>query len=329
MKKLMPVLGKLLVLCIFALACWLLYNKLRSYSLEEIGTSILMIPNGQLLLSAGLVVLNYLILIGYDWLAIRAIHRKLPFPRVSLVSFTGCVVSYNFGALLGGTTVRYRLYRAWGFHPLDIVRLVLMLAVTFWIGALGLAGLVLLFDDFNIPPELGIEAAHIRPLGAMLVGVCVLYLVLCWLAKGRSIRFFKKEFALPSLPIALSQTLVACADLVVAALCMYVLLPEGSISFGAFLPDYLLAQVAVVLTHVPGGVGVLEVILMHLTHGVEPQRIFAAILMFRVLYYLLPLAITAITLLFYEMRLRQRTPEQIEAEAAATILPHNPPYRGF
>jgi uncharacterized membrane protein YbhN (UPF0104 family) len=234
-------------------------------------------------------------------------------------------VSYNLGALLGGTTVRYRLYSAWGFHPIDIVRLVLMLAVTFWIGALGLAGGVLCFADVTVPPELGIEPSHIRPVGAAPLALCVLYLLVCWWAKGRAVRIFKKEFSLPTIPLALAQTAVACADLLVAAACLYVLLPPDSgISFASFLPNYLLAQVAVVLTHVPGGVGVLEVILMHIVHGVQPALLFGAILVFRVLYYLIPLGLSAVMLFFYEFRLRARTPEQIEAEAKATILPGKP-----
>jgi len=322
MKKYLPVLGKLFVLFICLLACWLLYNKLKSYSLDEILGSIAQIKSSQLLYAVLLVVLNYVILIGYDWLAIRAIHRKLPLARVGLVSFTGCAVSYNLGALLGGTTVRYRLYSAWGFHAIDIVRLVLMLAVTFWIGALGLAGGVLLFADVMVPPELGIDPGHIRPVGAGLLALCLLYLFVCWWAKGRAVRIWKKEFSLPELPIALAQTAVACADLIVAAYCLYVLLPPDSgISFASFLPNYLLAQVAVVLTHVPGGVGVLEVILMHIIHGVQPALLFGAILVFRFLYYLVPLAVSAVMLFLYEFRLRARTPEQIKAEAEATILP--------
>lgn len=321
-KKYLPYLGKIVVLLICLLACWLLYNKLKQYSMQEIIDSILHIQHRQLILAVVLVILNYAILVGYDWLAVRAIHRRLPFSKISLVSFTGCAVSYNLGALLGGTTVRYRLYSAWGFHPLDIVRLVLMLAVTFWIGALGLAGGVLLFATVHIPPELGIDPSHIRPLGAALLALCLLYLFVCWWAKGRSVRIFKKEFALPELPIALAQTGVACADLLVAAACLFVLLPENSsISFFDFLPNYLLAQVAVVLTHVPGGVGVLELILMHIIHGVVPQRLFGAILVFRVFYYLIPLLFSVIILCLYEIRLRRRTPEEIAREAKETELP--------
>ena len=139
MKKYLSILGKVAVLAIFTLAVWLLYHKLRSYSLGEIKRSLHQIPLSHLLLSFGLMIINYMVLVGYDWLALKAIHKKLPLARVSLVSFVGCVISYNFGALLGGSTVRYRLYSAWGFNTLDIVRLVLMLAVTFWVGAMGLA----------------------------------------------------------------------------------------------------------------------------------------------------------------------------------------------
>lgn len=83
---------------------------------------------------------------------------------MSLVSFVGQAVSYNFGALLGGSTVRFRFYSSWGFSPMDIVRLVLMLAITFWVGALGLVGAIFMIAPPEIPPELGMHMPlDIRP----------------------------------------------------------------------------------------------------------------------------------------------------------------------
>lgn len=317
MKKYLPLLGKLLVLAIFMLAIWLLYDKIRSYSLHEIKKSLHQIPTSHLIASFVLMIINYMVLIGYDWLALRAIRKKLATGRVCLVSFVGCVISYNFGALLGGSTVRYRLYSAWGFSALDIVRLVLMLAVTFWVGAMGLAGAIFMFVPIDVPPELGISPEHIRPLGAALLALCLAYLAVCAWAKGRSIHVFGKEFALPSLPLAVAQTLVAGVDLVVAASCLYALLPANSgVSFLEFLPNYLLAQVAVVLTHVPGGVGVLEVVIMNLTHGIPTNSVFAAILAFRVIYYLLPLMFAAVALGFYEIHLRRQETKNLIPEAS-------------
>ena len=109
MKKYLRYLAPLLVLAIFILAVYLLYDKLKAYSIAQIRAAIDQIPYTRLFLSFILCIVNYFILIGYDWLALKAIHKTLPMSKVSLVSFVGQTVSYNFGALLGGTSVR--------FHP--------------------------------------------------------------------------------------------------------------------------------------------------------------------------------------------------------------------
>ncbi|MBO6170699.1 MAG: UPF0104 family protein, partial [Desulfovibrio sp.] len=181
MKKYLRYLGPLLVAAIFVLAVYLLYHKLKSYSIAEIRDSVARISHGRILFSLLLMAVNYVILVGYDWLALKAIHKKLPLPRVGLVSFVGQAVSYNFGALLGGTSVRYRFYSAWGFTLPEIVRLVLMLAVTFWMGALGLCGLIFLISPPVIPDELlaRMPMSDVRILGAVLLAVACSYLVLC------------------------------------------------------------------------------------------------------------------------------------------------------
>lgn len=305
MKKILPYLGKLLVLCIFLFAIHLLLRELRHYQLSSIVQSFRQIPVRHLALSFIIMLFSYFILMGYDWLALKAIHKKLPLRKVAFVSFIGQVVSYNFGALLGGTTVRYRLYSSWGFSTLDIMRLVLMLAVTFWVGALGLAGMIFLLVPIDVPPELGLSNDIIQPLGAFLVGLMLLYLLVCYCAKSRPLIIMRKEFHLPSLHIALAQTLVAWADLIVAAACLFILLPKGDLTFWEFMPGYLMAQVAVVLTHVPGGVGVLEVVIRHLTPDVSFQAIIAALLTFRVIYYLIPLLVAAILLGLFEIHMHR------------------------
>jgi len=318
MKKYIKIFGKILIALVFCLAIWLLYQKLQSYSMSEIKEAISQISPANLILSCVFMVLNYIVLMGYDWLALRAIKKNLTFARVSLVSFIGSVVSLNFGALLGGSTVRYRLYTAWGFTPLDIVRLVLMLAVTFWVGAMGLAGLLFIFVPLELPPELGMGIVNVRPLGFGLLVACILYHLLCWKANGRAIIIRGKAFALPPFNIAIIQTLVAGIDLVVAAACLYVLFPlDSALSFFEFLPNYLLAQIAVVLTHVPGGVGVLEVILVNLISHIPASTVFATILVFRVIYYLLPLMFASILLGVNEFMLRRKPTASTDAAKEA------------
>ena len=307
MKKYLRYLGPLLVAAIFVLAVYLLYHKLKSYSIAEICDSAERISHMRILCSMLLMVVNYIILVGYDWLALKAIRKNLPLPRVGLVSFVGQAVSYNFGALLGGTSVRYRFYSAWGFTIPEIVRLVLMLAVTFWMGALGLSGLIFIISPPVIPDELlaKMPMTDVRILGVILLLVACSYLVLCCTVR-KPVHVFGKEFVFPSPRIAFAQALVAGLDLVAAAACMYVLLPgDIGLSFVDFLPSYLMAQVAVVLTHIPGGVGVFELVIIHLTHTTETQTVFAAVLLFRLIYFILPLLLAALLLAAYEMRQRR------------------------
>ncbi len=297
-------LGPFLISCVFAGAMFLLYQKLQAYSLEQVRDAISQIPHWRLLASVGLMLLNYVILIGYDWLALLAINKPLSLQRVSLVSFIGQTVSYNFGALLGGTTVRYRFYATWGFSVADIVRLVLMLAVTFWVGALGLCGLVFMISPPIIPEEFlhAFPIKDVRLLGVLLFSVAILYFIACHFVR-KTITIFGKEFAFPPLKVALMQAFVAGIDLIVAAGCMYVLFsPELGISFGQFLPSYLMAQVAVVLTHIPGGVGVFELVILHLTQTSNEQMVIAVVLCFRIIYFILPLLMAAVVLAVYEIR---------------------------
>jgi len=293
-----------LVLFIFAGAMYLLYHKLKAYSLEQIYHSMHQIPIVSILASIGLMIVNYIILVGYDWLALKAIAKKLPLAKVALVSYIGQAFSYNFGALLGGTTVRYRIYSSWGFNITDVVRLVLMLAVTFWVGALGLCGLVFLIFPTDIPEILlaKMPFGDIRILGACLLSITIAYLIACFFVR-KPITVFKKEFFFPPIHIATLQALVAGIDLIIAAGCMYVLLPSDlNISFLQFLPNFLIAQVAVVLTHVPGGIGVFELIILHLTQSDQESVVIAAVFCFRLIYFILPLIGAAFVLTIYEMR---------------------------
>ena len=323
MKKYLRYLGPVLVTAIFLLAVYLLYHKLKSYSMAEIRASIDQISAARMGASLLLMAVNYMILVGYDWLALKAIHKTLPLPRVALVSFVGQAVSYNFGALLGGTSVRFRFYSAWGFSLAEIVRLVLMLTVTFWVGVLGLCGVIFMVAPPVSPGELlaKMPLQDIRILGVGLTLIACSYLALCCVVR-KPVHIFGKEFVFPAPRIAFAQALVAWVDIIAAAGCMYVLLPgHMNISFLDFLPSYLLAQVAVVLTHIPGGVGVFELVILHLTHTAHEQTVFAAVLLFRLIYFILPLLAAALLLAVYEVR--QRRNMLREAGRWLSVLSHS------
>lgn len=305
MKRLLHLLGPLLVLLIFSGATWLLYHELRQYSYSDIRQSLGKITAARIWLAAGLTVLNYLILIGYDLLAVRSIGHPLSLGKVAVASFVGYVSSYNFGALLGGTSVRYRLYSGWGLSAVEIVKLLTVLAVTFWIGFFALAGLVFLADPIATPAKFHLPFASVRPLGVVLLLPVAAYLALCaW--RRVPVRFRGWEFSLPSVRLSLCQIAVASADMLVAAGVLYVLLPSSlGISYPHFLGVYLLGVVAVICTHVPGGLGVFELIVLLMLNPDEPHRVLGALLAFRAVYYLLPLLAAAALLGANEIVLHQ------------------------
>jgi len=305
-RKILHRLSPFLVTVIFAAAAFLLYRQVRQYSPEGIKEAVLRIPRGQMLLSFILMIANYVVLIGYDLLAVKSIGHPLPLRRIALASFTGFATSYSFGALLGGGSVRYRLYSAWGLSAAEIVQLIVILGITFWFGVFALAGIVFVWQPLQINAEWNLPFTSVRPLGWFLILLAVGYLALTVVWK-KPIRIRGREARLPGFRMSAAQLSVAAGDLVVAAACFYVLLPpEVDVSYVQILGVYLLAVVAVVLTHVPGGAAVFELFVLGTCPVDNKEAVLAAILAFRVIYYLLPLLTAAVLMGLYEIRLRSR-----------------------
>ncbi len=311
MNKLLHKIGPILVVCIFIGASWFLYRELRQYHYRDIKQAISAIPNWRLLAALGMTVVNYIVLIGYDYLAVRAIKHPLPLGKISLASFTGFVTSYNFGALLGGTSVRYRLYSAWGLSAVEILQLVITMGITFWVGAFALASAVFIVRPFPIPAELNLPFESVHPLGFVLLAVSLGYVALTAM-RTKTLHFRDRQFPLPGTGITLLQLFVAAIDLCIAAGCLYVLVAHDlSVGYWEFLGMYLLAVVAVIVTHVPGGLGVFELVILKLAVPESAPAMVAALLVFRIVYYLLPLLAAVLLLAGYEIVLQRAAAERV------------------
>lgn len=300
MKRLLHRLAPILILLVMAGACWLLYKQLHQYRWKDIRQAWRDIPSAKVALAFGLMLLNYVVLMGYDYLAVRSIGHPLPIKKIALGSFIGFAVSYTFGALLGGTSVRYRMYSSWGLTTVEIVRLILIMGTTFWLGVFALGGIMFVISPFEIPEGLAslkLPFQTVQPLGWVLLGITAAYFILT-VVWTKPIRFQGQDVKLPSLRMSVAQVVVAALDFAVAALCLYVMLPDDlGVPYTKFLAIYLLAWVAVVFSHVPGGVGLLELVIVTLTHASRKDAVVAALLAFRVIYYLLP-AIVAVPIFF-------------------------------
>ncbi len=287
--------GPLFVLIVFVAALWLLHRELKQYHLSDFIQALRNIPPWHLAAAFGLTVLNYVILIGYDYFGVRYIGYPMAFRRIALASFLGCAVGNNFGSLLGGSSVRYRLYSLWGLSATDIVKLVLLLSMTFWIGLFGIAGIVMVIDPAPIPQRLHLPFDSSRPIGIAFCLFTVGYLIASAMQTRLKIR--NREFRPPPLKLAAAQYLIASLDFAVVALVLYVLLPSNfEVTFWHFFAVFLLAIVLAVVSTVPGGLGVFELTIIVLLDGINSHELVGSLLAFRLIYYLIPLVIGLLVL---------------------------------
>jgi len=263
-------------------------------------------------LAVTLTVLNYAILIGYDYIAVRYLQHPLPKLKLAFGSIIGYAFSHNFGWIAGGSAVRYRLYSAWGFSAMEIAKLIATLTVTFWTGVFFLAGVAFISSPPELPRTildklpawLPIQTA--LPLGVASLVTIAVYLTLCavW---HKPMKIFGGEFTPPPFGLSVIQIVVASLDQLVAASIFFVLLPDEvrqHLSFTKALDIYLLFTVVAALLHIPGGVIVLEKIVVDFIDVGDDAgaltALAAALVVYRVIFYLLPLTVAGIMFVMHE-----------------------------
>ena len=322
MKKLLHLVGRLLILAVFLGAAYLLYHNLNLAVEKQldrppenfgevvriIWKAVLETPPRGVAFGFVLMVINYMILVGYDVLAIRWVGAQLPLWKIAWASFTSYVFSYNFGATLFGTSIRWRFYSVWGVSLMKILELLLILGLTFWFGLFALAGVVFVADPLEVPQTL-MDKYH-PPFsdtywfGWLLLSFAVVYVGLAAFYRG-TLRIWRWTIPVPPLKLTIYQIAIASADLMVAAAVLHAVLPsmEG-VSYFTTLGAFMLAFTISVLTHVPGGYGVFELTLIAFMPSGDPVEIFAGILVFRLLYYWLPLLAGGVLLALHEFSIR-------------------------
>lgn len=260
-------------------------------------------PRDTLLCALFLALASYLVLCGFDWLGLRHIRRPLPLGVVMMVSFVSHAISHNAGfAVVTGGAVRLRMYAVFGLNAAEIAGIVTYAGLTFALGVMGLAGLAFILEAGRVAPLLHLSPGLVTMIGWGLLSVLGLYFA--WAAWARHpLRLGPWHVATPSLPMASAQIVVAAIDLALVAGTLYVLLPMHmtGIGYPAFLGLYVVATVAGTISHVPGGLGVFEGALLLLLPAAPPDQVLAALLVFRLLYNLIPLILGAAILGLFEI----------------------------
>ena len=310
-------------------AVWALRRQLRGLDAAELAGQLRQVGWPHLLPALACAAASFLALGLVEWLALRGAGgtagRAVPKRLALSTSFIASALSQSAGlALLTGAAVRARAYRACGLEARDVGRVsgVVTLAATLGLMA---AGGIALVQAGGALGAFGVSLPA-RPIGALLLAVITGWLA--WSATGaRRSPSGKYRAALrPTLAIALTLLAVSALDWVLTASVLHAfLLPPVAVHYWAFVGAYLIAQTAAMASHVPAGAGVLEAALLGLTVDPGPSRhrtaMVAALVMFRVIYYLVPLGMALVAMGVAELRRgRGLTPALAGRANAAPLL---------
>ena len=298
----------------FGLAAYMLYTQLSKYSLADIESALMDIPSKNLLLACAASFCGYVALSSYDFLALRYIGRKLAPWKWIFAGIIGFSVSNNAGhAIVSGGTIRYRLYTRWRFKGSEIVRMVTFSGFTYLV-----ACFFLIIVGYLITPDHAFGDGSVSKLTTEIVaagsaiGLLGYFALSIWYKKPLIIK--EIEFDMPRPKMALAQVVIGAADILMASLVLYFPLTAFvDIPFDTFMGVFIIAQVLGTFSQVPGGLGVFEGLFMYIIPGdTNRALLFGALLAYRLIYYLMPLVVSAIALFSYESYLKYVKKQKIE-----------------
>ncbi|MGA8969439.1 MAG: lysylphosphatidylglycerol synthase domain-containing protein [Pseudolabrys sp.] len=285
--------GVLLSIAIIAVAVVVLFHMLRDINTEEVVAALKATRPHDIAAAAFFVACGYFTLTFYDWFALRTIGRtEVPYRVAALTGFTSYSIGHNVGAtVFTGGAVRYRIYSTYGLDAIEVAKICFVAGLTFWLGNATVLGLGVAYHPQaagpidQLPPWLNRAAAI-----AILV-VLVSYVGWVWSAP-REIGQGEWKVYLPSGPSTLLQIGIGILDLGFCSLAMYMLLPgEPNIDFVTIAVVFVSATLLGFASHAPGGLGVFDAAMLVALWQFDKESVLAGLLLFRLLYYIVPFAI--------------------------------------
>ncbi len=264
---------------------------------------------------------SYFALVGYDLSALRFVGVKLKRSSVFLTSFIAYALGNTIGlGVLTGGAVRMRLYSAAGVEPSKIGAVIAFNAGAFGLGMTVCGALGLLWGAHDVA-----EIAHVPARALEGIAVLVLLGTLAFIAvcvRGRPVRIFGRwDLRLPPVQLVLWQLVISIADLAFAATVLWVLLPQGIVALPTFAAFYVIGIALGVLSHLPGGLGVFEAVILLACAGRAPaDQVASALVLYRAIYFFAPLGMAAMLLGVYELRSGAAAPVGRAAVRLSPIL---------
>jgi len=327
-RQILHKLGVAISVTIIGIACYVLYHMLRGIDVHEVVEAIKRTEPHEIALAALFVAAGYFTLTFYDLFAVRAIGHSIPYRINALAAFTSYSIGHNVGAsVFTGGAVRYRIYSAWGLNAIDVAKICFLAGLTFWLGNAAVLGLGISYHPEAAASIDQLPASLNRFLALIIILALVAYVVWVW-TKPRIFGRGPWSVTLPGGPLTLLQIAIGIVDLGFCALAMYVLVPdEPNLGFVVVAVIFVSATLLGFASHSPGGLGVFDAAMLVGLWQMDREELLAGMLLFRVLYYLVPFVLSVILLTFREVIIGARSKRL--RQAALKLDPGPPPEAAY
>ncbi len=292
---------------VFCVALWVIHRSVTQLSLHDVARALHAVAWSDATIAFLLSFGSYVALTGFNVLGLRFVGSPLPYRQVALASFMAQAIAHTAGfAALTATSIRFRLYSDAGVKAVDVGRVAVFCATSFGLGATAVIAVAALSQTQHVADALRLPAVLVKLCGLLAAGALVVYAAVT--AMRPQVRVRGWSLTLPSWRTTLGQAALAVLDLTLAAGALYVLMPNGAEgSFPSFLGLYTIAITAGVLSHVPGGVGVFEGMILLFFPQLSTADLLGGVLVYRLVYNLLPLVLAVGFLGVYEVADRLTT----------------------
>lgn len=274
-------------------AAWVLWWRLEDLAWADVTEAMARIPWIGLAMAVLSTIGTYAALAAFDMLAVRSLNARVPLRRAALTGFIAQSVSHTVGfGSVTGPAIRWRLYRQYGVGPGTIGLIVLFVFWTFTLGALPLGVVALVTQRERIAAIAGAPEWSLILAAALLAALLGGYLWASW--RRQPVRLRRWTLTTPGPETTAWQLGLALVDILCAAAIFWWLMPEGAMPFPRYMALYMLTIVGGVLTHVPGGIGVFEAMMLLFFPDQPAAVVLSAALVYRILYNLIPLALALV-----------------------------------
>ncbi len=268
---------------------YILGHVLSGISWSAVRQAIAATSAEQIVASAFFTTLSYLALTGYDGLGLHQLKLRVPYKTTALASFTSFAISFTLGfPLIIAGTVRYWIYSQAGLTASKVASLTVIAGVTYWSGSGILLGAGLAFHAGAISAINRLWPILNVLMGLAIIGTACAYLVWATI-KRRNVTFKGFRLELPGPGLWLGQITLGVIDQCMAAAALYFLLPSHEqLDYFTFATVYVFGCVLGVASNSPGGIGVFEATMLKSLPIASGDALFASLVLFRVIYYLVP-----------------------------------------